>query len=105
MAAPRGAGRPSPFLAKCGSACRREPRFHQIFKATRAPKPLRVTGLGIFSFFLFLLPDKNADAPRPPAPNCAPGGVPSGQGALLPGHHLADSRGHCLWHIPEESES
>lgn len=59
----------SGFRAECGSVCtrlqKRGPSFHQIFKAIRNQKPLRVTGLGIFSFFLFLLTDTNADTPLP----------------------------------------
>lgn len=57
------------FCAKCRDVCtclqKGDHSFHQIFKAIRNPKPLRVTSLRIFSFFLFLLTDTDADTPLP----------------------------------------
>ena len=57
----------SRFCAKYGheSTClqKEDHSFHQIFRAFRNSKPLRVTGLGIFSFLLFLLTETDADTP------------------------------------------
>lgn len=49
----------------CMRVQKRDCSFDQIFKAIGNQKPLRMTGLGIFSFILFPLTDTNANTPMP----------------------------------------